>query len=79
MYDAVLKEQGFSPAQKGQKRTSYMQNAHFEEMKSFGMGLKFLLQNKSRWRSKLKSDLFTRGEIVESVKKVKTGWKIIIA
>jgi hypothetical protein len=42
-----------------------MQNAQQEEFKHFGMDLEFLLRRKPKWRTVLKTILFTEGNIVE--------------
>ena len=41
-----------------------MENAQQEEFKHFGMDLEFLLRQKPKWRTVLKTILFTDGDIV---------------
>lgn len=42
-----------------------MENAQQEEFKHFGMDLEFLLRKMPKWRTELKTILFTEGDIVE--------------
>lgn len=42
-----------------------MENAQQEEFKHFGMDLEFLLRKMPKWRTTLKSILFTDGDIVK--------------
>ncbi len=51
--------------EKDQDAKAIMQNAQQEEFKHFGMDLEFLLRKMPKWRTTLKSILFTEGDIVE--------------
>jgi hypothetical protein len=46
-----------------------MENAQQEEFKHFGMDLEFLLRMKPKWRTVLKTILFTEGDIVQKGEK----------
>jgi hypothetical protein len=43
-----------------------MANAQLEEFKHFGMDLEFLLRQKPKWRTALKTILFTTADIVDA-------------
>lgn len=55
--------------EKDKDAKAIMEDAQQEEMKHFGMDLEFLLRKKEKWRTILKSVLFTKGDIVELAKK----------
>ena len=55
--------------EKDKTAKAIMQNAQHEEMKHFGMDLEFLLRKNPKWRTILKSVLFTTGDIIEKAKK----------
>jgi len=51
--------------EKDKTAKAIMQNAQQEEFKHFGMDLEFLLRAKPKWRTALKTILFTDGDIVK--------------
>jgi uncharacterized protein len=51
--------------EKDKQAREIMENAQQEEFKHFGMDLEFLLRKKDKWRTTLKSILFTSGDIVK--------------
>jgi hypothetical protein len=55
--------------EKNEDARKIMANAQLEEFKHFGMDLEFLLRQKAKWRTALKTILFTHGDIVAAGEK----------
>src|SRR4051812_934828 len=55
--------------EKDKTAKAIMTNAQQEEFKHFGMDLEFLLRQKPKWRTALKTILFTSGDIVDAGEK----------
>src|SRR5213082_1374287 len=55
--------------EKDKEARAIMRNAQQEEFKHFGMDLEFLLRAKPKWRTVLKTILFTEGDIVQKGEK----------